>query len=40
MKNSKLNYLNLLNNIQKEATTYLDGPCLIVAELDQEKQKS
>ncbi|MAJ22217.1 MAG: DNA helicase II [Candidatus Pelagibacter sp. TMED64] len=31
MKNSKLNYLNLLNNIQKEATTYLDGPCLIVA---------
>ena len=31
MEISKQNYLHNLNNKQKEATTYLDGPCLIVA---------
>ena len=32
-------YLNNLNNAQKEAVLYLDGPLLIVAEQDLEKQK-
>jgi DNA helicase II / ATP-dependent DNA helicase PcrA len=31
MENSKLNYLNGLNNDQKSACVNIDGPCLIVA---------
>ena len=31
MQDSKLNYLNNLNNEQKKASIEIDGPCLIVA---------